>query len=121
MKMLMEQSKAHEKMIREQKALFKEVIEKQQTALAQKKWEQKKMKAPYEENVERLRLDIGRFELLRRLVGKCGASKAGPCGLYSNMTGEEVRGEIEERGGAVGEDVWGRAVPEGLCRDVAIW
>ncbi|KAH7831898.1 uncharacterized protein MONOS_15387 [Monocercomonoides exilis] len=32
----------------------------------------------------------------------------------------EILVEIEERGGVVGEDVWGSAVPDGLCRDVAI-
>ncbi|KAH7823383.1 uncharacterized protein MONOS_10782 [Monocercomonoides exilis] len=37
------------------------------------------------------------------------------------MIGGEILVEIEERGGVVGEDVLGRAVSEGLCRDVAIW
>ncbi|KAH7826200.1 uncharacterized protein MONOS_1036 [Monocercomonoides exilis] len=43
-KMLMALSKVQKQTISEQKALYNEVIEKQQTALAQKKQEQKKMK-----------------------------------------------------------------------------
>ncbi|KAH7817826.1 uncharacterized protein MONOS_11432 [Monocercomonoides exilis] len=42
--------------------MFKEVIEKQQTALAQKKQEQKKMKASYEEKVERLVVQVRELE-----------------------------------------------------------
>ncbi|KAH7815770.1 uncharacterized protein MONOS_3752 [Monocercomonoides exilis] len=61
-KMLMELSKVQEQTISEQKALFKEVIEKQQTALAQKKQEQKKMKASYEEKVERLVVQVRELE-----------------------------------------------------------
>ncbi|KAH7830261.1 uncharacterized protein MONOS_13538 [Monocercomonoides exilis] len=63
--MLMELSKVYEKMIIEQKALFNEVIETQQTALARKKQEQKKMKASYEENVER---QVGQVKEQNELV-----------------------------------------------------
>ncbi|KAH7818106.1 uncharacterized protein MONOS_4711 [Monocercomonoides exilis] len=49
MKMLMELSKVQEQTIIEQKAQFKNLIEKQQAALAQKKNVQNKMKVLYEE------------------------------------------------------------------------
>ncbi|KAH7817738.1 uncharacterized protein MONOS_13867 [Monocercomonoides exilis] len=104
-KMLIALSKLQKWMISMQKAPFNEVIEKEQTALAQKKQEQKKMKASYEEKVDRLVVQVreleeqvlrGRLagagkEGQRRKGGEGGMGRGGGGGGEAETEGENTR------------------------------
>ncbi|KAH7829960.1 uncharacterized protein MONOS_428 [Monocercomonoides exilis] len=74
--MLIALSKLQKWMISMQKAPFNEVIEKEQTALAQKKQEQKKIKASYEEKVDRLVVQVRELEE-QVLRGEIGGGREG--------------------------------------------
>ncbi|KAH7819651.1 uncharacterized protein MONOS_14702 [Monocercomonoides exilis] len=68
-------SKVHVQTICEQKALFKEVIEKQKTGLVQSEKKQKKMKVSYEEKMERLVVQVKELKEKMERGNFCGRRK----------------------------------------------
>ncbi|KAH7830873.1 uncharacterized protein MONOS_11519 [Monocercomonoides exilis] len=64
--------------------------------------------------------DRNRRGRVQSQVSRVGGGEAEVWGLCVHVVGGEVSGAEEERCGAVGEDEWGRTVPDKLCRDEAV-
>ncbi|KAH7828603.1 uncharacterized protein MONOS_13722 [Monocercomonoides exilis] len=60
---------------------------------------------------------VMRRHYFRRSLNGGGRAEAGVWGICVHVAGGEASCAEELLGGDVCEDVWGRTVPEGLCRD----